>query len=476
MAISKILNIKDSGSSFHGKHLKAALEYIMVPEKTQNGRFVAGVNCFADSAFEQMQATKRNFNKTDKRQAYHIILSFKEGEASCDTIFELTERFVTEYLSDGYEAVFAVHDNTDHPHSHIIFNSVSFINGRKYHYKKGDWEKYIQPVTNRLCKEYGLSVIEFENGIKEHETNEDKEKRYTYARLTQADMIKRDVDACILQSSDYESFLVMLERKGYKVKNSHGEGKYVSVMLPGMKRVMRLKTLGDDYTEESIRRRIAEENISSYHHEKTYRPQIVSFRVKRCKRAKLSGIQKEYFARLYRIGKLKKKAYSEVWRYADEIRQMNRLQEEYKFLVKHGISTVGELVSVTDILTNKKKDILSEKNQAYRENKSFKELYDIAGKMKELEECEHSFLDGDNFFIYEHRDYQKLQSRLIDKGYSYEEVMSLKEHYNEKLLKCRNSESEILKELRIAENIKADLIKGGNMVTDKHRDVSGKQR
>lgn len=86
----------------YGKHLKSALEYITVPEKTQNGRLVSAINCQVDNAFEQMKETKKKFNKTDKRQAYHIILSFKEGEVSPDTVFELTERFVKEYLGNDY--------------------------------------------------------------------------------------------------------------------------------------------------------------------------------------------------------------------------------------------------------------------------------------------------------------------------------------------------------------------------------------
>lgn len=100
------------------------------------GEIKKEINCQVDNAFEQMKETKKKFNKTDKRQAYHIILSFKEGEVSPDTVFELTERFVKEYLGNDYEAVFAVHDNTEHPHSHIVFNSVSFRDGKKYHYQK----------------------------------------------------------------------------------------------------------------------------------------------------------------------------------------------------------------------------------------------------------------------------------------------------------------------------------------------------
>ena len=138
--------MKDCGGHFHGKHLKRSLDYVMNPEKTQDGRLVGAINCQVDSAFEQMKATKRKFGKVDKRQGYHIILSFKEDEVNPDTAFEITRRFVEEYLGKSYEAVYVVHDNTAHVHSHIVFNSVSFVDGKKYRYEKGDWAKYIQPI------------------------------------------------------------------------------------------------------------------------------------------------------------------------------------------------------------------------------------------------------------------------------------------------------------------------------------------
>lgn len=138
MAISKILHMKDSGNSFHARHLKRALDYVMNPEKTQGGRLVGAINCQADMAFEQMMDTKKQFGKTDKRQGYHIILSFKEDEVEPDRAFEITQKFVAEYLGDAYEAVFVVHDNTDHVHSHIVFNSVSFVDGKKYRYEKAE--------------------------------------------------------------------------------------------------------------------------------------------------------------------------------------------------------------------------------------------------------------------------------------------------------------------------------------------------
>ena len=125
MATSKILYMKDCGTAYHGKHLKVALDYIMDRDKTQDGRLVAGINCLPDMAYEQMKQTKKEFGKIDKRQAYHLIISFPEGEADADTVFELTGRFVKEYLGDRYEAVYAVHDNTAHIHAHIVFNNIS---------------------------------------------------------------------------------------------------------------------------------------------------------------------------------------------------------------------------------------------------------------------------------------------------------------------------------------------------------------
>ena len=109
-----------------------------------------------------MRETKKLFYKTDKRQGYHIIISFEEGEVTAELAFQIVGEFVEEYLGKEYEAVYAIHDNTAHIHGHIIFNSVSFLTGKKYRYEKGDWAKYIQPITNRLCDKYGLSTITIE--------------------------------------------------------------------------------------------------------------------------------------------------------------------------------------------------------------------------------------------------------------------------------------------------------------------------
>ena len=456
MAISKILNMKDCGGHFHGKHLKRSLDYVMNPEKTQDGRLVGAINCQVDSAFEQMKATKRKFGKVDKRQGYHIILSFKEDEVNPDTAFEITRRFVEEYLGKSYEAVYVVHDNTAHVHSHIVFNSVSFVDGKKYRYEKGDWAKYIQPITNKLCQEYGLSIIDVDDGSKEKEHESYKDwSEYREGSFVWADMIKRDLDSCILQAGNYEQFLELLSDKGYEVK----QGKYLAVKPQGMTRFRRCKTLGDMYSDEAIRERIEKEDISFYREQqKEVQPVLCKCKVRRYRRAKMSGLQKRYYAKLYRIGKLKKKPYSQVWKYKDDIRKMHKLQEEYLFLVNHDIHSAEELVSVISSLTDKRKEVSAEKSRIYKARERSRELFDIADDMKELEPAEKSFLQGDEFFTDEHLQWETLKQKLLSQGYSLEEVEALRKHYKEEYSKVCAKERAVFKELNIGKSIWKSLI------------------
>ena len=456
MAISKILHMKDSGNSFHARHLKRALDYVMNPEKTQGGRLVGAINCQTDMAFEQMMDTKKQFGKTDKRQGYHIILSFKEDEVEPDRAFEITQKFVAEYLGDAYEAVFVVHDNTDHVHSHIVFNSVSFVDGKKYRYEKGDWAKYIQPITNKLCQEYGLSIIDVEDGSKEkkHENYKDWSE-YREGSFVWADMIKRDLDACILQANDFSGFLELLSEKGYEVK----QGKYLAVRPQGMTRFRRCKTLGENYSQEAIMERIAKEDLSFYQSQNEEKQAaIVKCYVKRYRRAKMSGLQKRYYAKLYRIGKLKKKPYSQVWKYKDDIRKMHKLQEEYLFLVNHDIRSAEKLVSVISSLTDKRKEVSAEKSRIYKARERSRELFDIADDMKELEPAEKSFLQGDEFFTDEHLQWETLKQKLLSQGYSLEEVEALRKHYKEEYSKACAKERAVFKELNIGKSIWKSLI------------------
>lgn len=457
MAISKVMHMKDSGSGFHGRHLRRSINYILNPDKTQDGRLIGGVNCQPDMAFEQMKETKRKFGKIDQRQGYHIVLSFKEGEITPDTAYEITEKFIELYLRNQYEVVFSVHDNTDHIHSHIVFNSVSCIDGRKYHYKKGDWEKEIQPITNMLCEEYGLSILEIgdeksdpDRGYQNWSVNRD-------GPFAWSDMIKRDLDACILQNNTFDDFLVMLKDKGYELK----QGKYLAVRPPGMSRFKRCKSIGDEYSEERIKQRILEEDMSSYlkKMQTEVKPQIVRCHVKRYRRAKMSGMQKRYYAKLYRIGMLKKKPYSQVYQYKDDIRKMHKLQQQYLFLARHDVKSSVELAATIMSLTDKRKEVSSEKSKIYRSKKKFETLFQISEDMTALKECENTYQNGDNFFEEEHKRWIDLEQQLKSMGYTYEETVELKNYYKKLCSEISQKEKAVVKELNIGKSIWKDTVK-----------------
>ncbi len=454
MAVTKLLYMKDCGSGFHGKHLKAALEYISDADKTQGGRLIAGVNCRPGYAYEQMKDTKKKFGKIDKRQAYHLIISFKENEIDPDTAFEVTEKFVREYLGDSYEAVYAVHDNTDHIHSHIVFNSVNFVDGRKYRYEKGDWERYIRPITERLCTEYGLSVFEFES---EKVQSDEKIREWDDSKngpFVWSNMIRRDLDACIVQAEDFLQFEKLLTEKGYVIQ----KGKHLAVKPPGMTRYRRCKTLGEDYTESRIRARIQTEHLSSYKTESFEEAErVVYSQIPRGHRAKLTGLQKKYYSKLYRLGLLKRRPYSKAWKYKDDIRMMHKIQEQYLFLINHDIESVAELQNKSQTLMQEKKNFSKEKSRMYRAKKKCEELFAITDSMEELYDREQAYQDGEDYFQKEHEAWSEYEAQLKEQGYSYEEVIKLQEHYNSEIARLRKLELEAKRELRVVESIVKEL-------------------
>lgn len=468
MAISKILYMKDCGTHFHGKHLKQALDYVMNPEKTQNGRLIGGINCQPGQAFEQMRVTKRKFGKADKRQGYHLILSFMEGEVSPDIAYEITQKFVKEYLGEKYEAVFCIHDNTEHIHSHIIFNSVSFLDGKKYRYEKGDWARDIQPITNRLCKEYGLSTINIGDDKNERKEYYKEWNEYRDGNFVWTGMIQRDLDACILQTNSFEEFLDMLREKGYEIK----QGKYLAIKPRGMKRFKRCKTLGEEYSEERIRERIQREDISYYQERKEETsPRLIRCYVKRYKRTKLSGLQKRYYAKLYRLGKLKKKPYSQVWKYKDDIKKMQKLQRQYLYLVRHNINNIEDLAVSVQSLTDKKKESASEKSKVYRAKQKFKLIFELADKMNALEPAETSYQMGDEFFLEEHENWLRLEKQLKNEGYVLEEVERLRIYYKKEIKQACEKESAVSKELNIGKSIWKDLVsEDDRLIFDEEKD------
>jgi hypothetical protein len=452
--------MKDCGNHDPGKHLRQSIKYILVPEKTGESLYVSAVNCQVSNAYEQMKATKVQFGKTEGRQGYHIIISFEEGEVDAPTAFEIVGKFVDEYLRDEYQAVYAVHDNTVHIHGHIVFNSVNFVTGKKYRYQKGDWAKYMQSITNRLCEEYGLSTITIDKDEAEPSESYTEWRDSRDGKFVWSDMIKRDLDACVLQAGDFNEFVALLQDKGYEVK----QNKYFAIKPPGLSRFRRCYRLGDDYTEERLRERIASENLKLYQ-EKHPEARIVKVLIPyRLKRAKLTGIQKKYFARLYRIGKLKQRPYSQAYKYRDEIRKMHKLHDQYMFLADNEIHSEADLLKVYASLKSEKEQLSKERSQFYKEKSRYTHLWKLADRLQELRPAEQTFINGDTFFQGEHEEYAGIQAEIQKAGYSLAELEELRMYYSGRSLTHRDMQKDCNKRIRIAES----LIREAN--EDKARD------
>ena len=180
--------------------------------------------------------------------------------------------------------------------------------------------------------------------------------------------------------------------------------------------------------------------------------------VRRYKRTRLTGLQKKYYAKLYRIGKLKKKPYSQVWKYKDEIKKMEKLQKQYLFLVRHDIHSMEQLAATVVNLTDKRKESSAEKSKVYRARKRYKELFDVADEMDLLKGAENNYRRGDEFFIEEHNRWMELEKILSNEGYDYEEIKRLQEHFKEEVRLCSEKESAAKKELNLGNAIWKDMV------------------
>ena len=354
MAITKIQCLNEAHTGNPAAHLKNALSYIQNPEKTEENVLVGSINCLPDTAFEQMMDTKVTFGKTNKRQGYHIIISFAPGEATEEQALDIVARFEQEYLKDKYEAVYAVHNDKKHMHGHIVFNSVSFETGMKHECKKGEWKHRMQPITNRLCKEYGLSIVPAEY-VKEPKNLSRKEWECEQCFRK---MILADAEFCQSQAGSFDHFIFLMKRIGYQFEY----GKYLSVKVPGGKWYHELDKLDERFSEEKFR---------FYLDMSFTRPGFVVGNTVAIHKRGITDFQMKYYRRIYQARMVEQRRFDKHSAYlAKELERMNQLQEQYLFLVNNNIKTVEGLVTY-QVLGERDVEKISERQQElYQQNRA----------------------------------------------------------------------------------------------------------
>ena len=244
MAVTKIKAIRGT--------LSKAIAYILNPEKTDEKLLVSSYGCASETAAREFEWTRKIAEQKGMNPvriiARHVIQSFEIGEVTPELAHEIGKQFADEILGGKYEYVLTTHIDKDHVHNHLIFNAVDFVNYHAYKsYKRIYYD--MREVSDRLCKENGLSVIPpSQNKGMDY-------KEYTEAKrgTSWKQKLKQTIDRLVITAKDYDDFLRLMQEAGYEIKT----GKYISFRAEGQERFTRSKTIGENYTEERIKERIA---------------------------------------------------------------------------------------------------------------------------------------------------------------------------------------------------------------------------
>ena len=232
--------------------MSKAIAYILNPEKTDEKLLVSSYGCASETAAREFEWTRKIAEQKGMNPvriiARHVIQSFEIGEVTPELAHEIGKQFADEILGGKYEYVLTTHIDKDHVHNHLIFNAVDFVDYHAYKsYKRIYYD--MREVSDRLCKENGLSVIP---------PSQNKGmgyKEYTEAKrgTSWKQKLKQTIDRIVITAKDYDDFLRLMQEAGYEIKT----GKYISFRAKGQERFTRSKTIGENYTEERIKERIA---------------------------------------------------------------------------------------------------------------------------------------------------------------------------------------------------------------------------
>lgn len=429
-------------------HLANAISYITDEEKTQGGLLVGSHNCNADTALQEMLATKRKYGKADKRQGYHFIISFKKQEVRPEIVMEITQKFVERYFGDDFQCLYATHDNTEHVHSHILFNSVSWRTGKKYRYEKGDWAREIQPIVNELCREYGLSIQDIEVGTKEKTLKKwDKTKQGIFKWNHQ---IRLDVEDSISFATSYENLLKLLELKGYGVSQKDGKA-YLKPM--GEKCFIPFADISAYYTKEIVEARldggIRHELIPSGN----CTPRIISCRKNYRKYTPLSPYQKAFFAKMYRTGQLRRKPYSQMWKYKAEAAEFEKLQSQNLYLCRHNVRSLKELENRKKDLAIRMDGLDDARHQIYKRRYPHKSVLALLKIIEENETRASYYKEGSLFYAPYYEKWKEAAEAVVRKGYTLGQVLEIKEMYQRELAAAAEAKRRLKKEENLIDGI-----------------------
>lgn len=353
------------------KNFVNVFSYDINPNKTNNQQFVTAINCKKEIALEQMILTKKQFNKEDKYIAWHGYQSFKPDEVTPEICHEIGVKLAKQMWADRFQVIVSTHLDKEHLHNHFCFNSVSFLDGKKYNYSKPEMQR-LRDLSDELCKEYGLSVIENSQMNAPSRTLYFAEKNN---EPTKYNLMRTAIDEAIKISPTPKEFVKIMRKKGYIV-NVNPERKYATIRSVNDCRNTRLKTLGENYDWSNVVERInTQDGIALFPAFKEFNRESKTKYVKTQKYTfegsfatvkKVTGLKALYLYYCYRLGYLPKKnqhkplspEMKQAWSKIDKLSQQVRLIAKYELNdtddVKQFISSNQEQIV---LITNKRNQI-----------------------------------------------------------------------------------------------------------------------
>lgn len=363
--------------------------------KTNNKEFVTAINCLKEIALEQMIMTKQQFNKSDKYIAWHGYQSFKPDEVTPELCHEIGVKLAKQMWGDRFQVIVSTHLDKDHLHNHFCFNSVSFLDGKKYNYSKSEIQR-LRNLSDELCKEYGLSVIETDNKSKAlSRTLYLAEKNN---EPTKYNLMRTAIDEAIKISPVPQEFVRIMRKKGYIV-NINPQRKYATIRSVNDNRNTRMKTLGEKYDWDNIVKLIntqdgfalfpAYKDFNRSSKTKYIKPEKYIFKGSFTTVRKITGLKALYLYYCYRLGYLPKKKQhkplspemKEAWR------KIDRYSNQVILISKYNLDDTDKVRKFINANKEQIAIITNQRNQIYNKFRRCKDADQIFSLKSERNIC-----------------------------------------------------------------------------------------
>lgn len=423
--------------------LDKLIQYVINPDKTDEMTLVSGIGCEVKSAYSEMMQAKEMFHQTDGVQAYHIIQAFSPEEIDGETAHELGQQFIEEYLKE-YQVVIATHVDKHHVHNHLVLNSVSDKTGKKYHSSPESYYKQIRRISDRLCREYGLSVI---MNPARHSLSYMEWKLQENGILTLRELFDQDVEECLSLAMNLGSFYALMEDHGYAVRH---HGSYPSFIPDGYTHPYRIKRNGKSWTESDIESFI--DRAMSDPSFEVIMPKVQKAFVPYGKQRGFRALYVSWMYVLGIIGQGKRTQYPKV--NYKELKRFEQYKAQAAFLDRNKIDTREQLQAKITKLNETVETLTKSRIIWNSKKKRRREMYSALSTIEHLADVPDLYTQGVAGIEEDYKRYLNAERKL--EGTDLEALKAERNEVYEKVASINAEIRACQKDLRLCEKIQAD--------------------